>query len=75
MYIKVTVSAGAKKERVAEISKSRLSVSVREPAKQNLANRRVVALIATHFGVAQKKVRIISGHHSPSKMLSVDNEL
>ena len=72
MYIKVVVTAGAKREILRRLSDTKLAISVTEPAKQNLANRRVVALVATHFGVPVAKVRIISGHHSPSKMLSVD---
>jgi len=71
MYIKVKVLAGAKKEAFIEKSKDRFEVSIKEPAKQNLANKRVVELIASHFQIPKEKVKIISGHHSPSKMLSL----
>lgn len=74
MYIKVTVTAGAKRESLKVKSKDKLLISVTEPAKQNLANRRVRELVALHCTVPLGKVRIISGHHSPSKMLSVDIE-
>ena len=72
MYVKVRVTANAKKESVSALSDTHVNVSVKEPAKQHLANRRVVALIALHFHTPLHKVRIISGHHSPSKILSVD---
>lgn len=72
VYIKVLVHAGAKRESVRRISDTKLEVSVTLPAKQNLANRRVVELVAGYFGISIRKVRIISGHHAPSKMLSVD---
>lgn len=72
MYVKVLVTASAKRERVTRASNTKLKISVTEPAKQNLANRRVIALVAGHFNVPVRNVRIISGHHSPSKMLSVD---
>ena len=70
--IKVRVRAGAKREEVAMLSENRFAISIVQKAEQNLANRRVMEIIAAHFGVPLKKVRIINGHHSPSKMLSVD---
>lgn len=63
---------GAKKERVEELPKGRLKISVKEPAKQNLANRRVRELVATHLRLPVAKVRLLSGHTSPSKIFSVD---
>lgn len=72
MYVKVSVLAGAKKETVTVISENRLAMTVKEKAQQNMANRRVVALVAAHFKKPLHKVRLVSGHHSPSKILSVD---
>ena len=71
MYISVRVVAGAKVEKVEELPKGRLKIWVKEPAKQNLANRRVVELVAAHFNLAQNKVRLISGAHQPAKLFSV----
>ncbi|OGC80289.1 hypothetical protein A2943_00225 [Candidatus Adlerbacteria bacterium RIFCSPLOWO2_01_FULL_51_16] len=71
MYVKVRVKAGAKKETVLEVSKIHFEIAVREEAKQNLANKRVIALVAGHFRVPIKQVRIVSGHRSPSKILSL----
>jgi uncharacterized protein YggU (UPF0235/DUF167 family) len=45
---------------------------VREKAERNLANKRVLEIIAEAFNVSVKKVRIINGHQSPSKILAVD---
>jgi uncharacterized protein YggU (UPF0235/DUF167 family) len=72
MYVKVRVRAGAKREAVKETPKDHLDISVTEPAERNLANRHVVALVAAYWRVPAGKVRIISGHRSPSKILSVD---
>jgi hypothetical protein len=72
MYVKVRVRAGAKREEIQEKSKDHLELSVKEPAEANLANRRVMALVAAHFKVPVARVRIVSGHHSPGKILSVD---
>lgn len=71
MYIKVRVVANAKRESVKKVSATSYTLSVKEPAKQNLANRRVVELIAIQLGVPKEKVRIINGHQSPSKLLSI----
>lgn len=70
----VRVVAGAKNEKVEELKAGRLRMWVKEPARQNLANRRVLALVARHFGVAQRSVRLVSGHTSPAKIFSIEND-
>ncbi len=72
MYIKVKVVAGAKKEQVVKNSPNSYSISVREPAERNLANGRVMELVALDMGIPKGKIRIVSGHHSPSKILSIN---
>jgi len=72
MYIKVHVVAGAKKEQFVEKSANLFLVSIKEPAERNLANKRVLELVAGHFEVPVSRIRIINGHHHPSKLLSVD---
>ena len=72
MYIKVNVIAGAKKEIFKIKSKDHFDISVKEKAERNMANSRVIELVAEHFKVPTKKVRIINGHHHPSKLMVVD---
>lgn len=74
MFIKIIVTAGAKKEKFEAESATRYKISVKEPAKQNLANKRVCMLVARHLKTALTNVRIINGHHSPSKLLSVSTK-
>ena len=71
MYIKVRVKAGAKKEALTVVAGGTLELAVKEEAENNQANRRVLELVATHFGVAVERVRIIRGHRSPSKLLAI----
>lgn len=71
MYVKVRVKTGQKKERVAEGAKGTFAISVKEKAERNSANARIIKIIAEKLGVPVKKVRIISGHHAPSKLLFV----
>ncbi len=73
MYVSVRVVAEAKHEKVEELKAGRLRVWVKEPAQQNLANRRVLTIVARHFGVASKNVRLVSGHTSPAKIFSIEN--
>lgn len=72
MYIHVKVTAGAKKETWKEKSSDHFEVSVKEKAERNMANSRVLALVASHFKVPVNKVRIINGHKHPSKLLVID---
>lgn len=71
MYIKIRVYAGSKKEEFKKISDTHFEARVKEKAERNMANKKVVELVRKHFKFAGD-VRIISGHHSPSKILSVD---
>jgi uncharacterized protein len=73
MYIHVKVTAGAKKESLKQKSEDHFLVSVREPAERNLANTRVMEIVALHFKIPESKVRIINGHHSSTKLLSIKN--
>ncbi|MDO8572966.1 MAG: DUF167 domain-containing protein [bacterium] len=74
MYIKVRVTPDAKRETFEKNSSDHFTLSVKEPAEQNRANKRVITLIANHFNISTGKVRIISGHHSGSKILNVSIE-
>ena len=71
MYIRVNAQPGAKKELVSRISADRYEISVREPAEQNMANRRIRTLVARELGLPETAVRMISGHQSPHKIFSV----
>lgn len=71
MYLKVTVNAGAKKEKL-EKKKDELKISVKEPAQRNLANSRVRELLAKHFNIPISAVRLLNGHRSPNKLFSID---
>jgi len=72
MYIRVKVKAGAKEENLKKKSETHFDIEVKEKALRNMANRRVLDMVANYFSVSNGKVRIISGHHSPSKILDVE---
>jgi len=72
-YIHVKVTAGAGKESLKQKSEDHFEISVREKAERNMANARVLELVAEHFKVPKNKVRIVNGHRSPSKLLVVES--
>jgi len=72
MYIKVFVTPGAKKEKVEEKGET-LMISVREPAMGNRANDRVRELVAMREGKPLGLVRILTGHRSRAKMVSISS--
>jgi len=74
MYIKVKVTPGAKKESFVKISEDHFEASVKEKAERNMANARVRELVAAHFDIPTGKAKLVSGHHSPSKIFSVEEE-
>ena len=71
-YIHVKVTAEAKKESLKQKSEDHFEISVKEKAERNMANTRVLEIIAEHFGISANKVRIVNGHHHPSKLLVID---
>ncbi|OGC84876.1 hypothetical protein A3F55_00125 [Candidatus Adlerbacteria bacterium RIFCSPHIGHO2_12_FULL_53_18] len=71
MQISVKVAAGAKREAIEALKNNRFKISVKQKPEHGAANKRVVELVAAHFGVPVKKVRIIKGHKTPSKILDV----
>lgn len=72
MYIKVKVQAGAKKENIKKIKEDTYNIYVKEKAERNMANKRVVEIIASLLDIPLKNIKIISGHQSPSKILSIN---
>lgn len=70
-YIHVKILAGQKKEVFTCIDESHFEIRLKEKAKQNMANTRMLELLHEYF-ISAKRIRIINGHHSPSKLLSVE---
>jgi uncharacterized protein YggU (UPF0235/DUF167 family) len=72
MYIKLKVTPNSKKESFTKISDDHFEVSVKEKAERNMANTRVRELVARHFSIPIGKAKLVSGHHSLSKIFSID---
>ena len=70
MYIKVKIIAGAKKEIINKVSIDHYNISLKEKAENNNANNRLLEIM--HLEYKESIIKIISGHHSPSKILSIE---
>lgn len=74
MYIKVLAFPKAKKEEIKEVADNRFEVKVKEKAEKNHANQRIIEMLAEYFKVREKDVKIISGYHHPSKLISIKED-
>lgn len=72
MYIKVRVYPKSKKEIFQRKDENHFVIFVKEKAEKNNANKRILEILGEYFGIEAKKIKIVNGHHSPSKLLSVD---
>ncbi|MBF8250256.1 MAG: hypothetical protein HW400_857 [Candidatus Levybacteria bacterium] len=73
-YVHVKVTAGARKENFRKISEDHFEVSVKEKAERNMANARVLEIVAKHFKVSVSRARIVNGHRHSSKLLVVEEK-
>ena len=71
MLIHVKVTADSNKEKLEKVRDTSFKISVKEPALENKANKRVIEIIAGHFSVPTSKIKIITGHHMPGKILEI----
>lgn len=69
MYLKIKVVPDSKKEKIEKTSNDSWHVWVKVPAENNAANTRVLEIIRESF--PNQSVRIVNGHHSPSKIVSI----
>ena len=70
--IKIRVSAGAKTEKVEQMSDGSFKVRVNAPPEKGKANERVIELLAEHFKLSKSKVAILSGQTYREKTVLVD---
>lgn len=72
MYVKVYVNAGATKELVKEEKNGQYLIAVNVPAERGLANTRALELLRAYIGKSKRVIRIVSGHHSPHKIVLIE---
>lgn len=70
MYLKIKVVPDSRSEKIEKKSENEWRVCVKVPAENNCANNRVLELVRQAY--PNQSVRIVSGHHSPSKIVSIN---
>lgn len=70
MYIKVRIFPNSKTEKIDKVSEDHYKVSVKQKAENNMANTRLLEIMHTEY--PNSIIKIISGHHSPGKILSIE---
>jgi uncharacterized protein len=68
----VKVVPGARQSRVVGPLGDALKLQVAAPPEKGRANEAVIDLLAAHFGVKRGRVRIVSGHAQPRKVVEID---
>ena len=71
MYIRVKVMAGSRKESLKKIKEDSFEIKIKEKSENNLANKRVLELLALYFNVTINAISIKSGHHKPQKLIII----
>ena len=71
MDIRVRVVAAAKKESVDMSDIGMCTIYTKAKKERNAANARARFLLAKYFGVPEGAVRLVAGHHRPSKRFVV----
>ena len=66
MLIKVKVHPSSKKEEIADLGESSFEVWLKEKPVNNLANKRLLEVMKSHFGA--KRVNILRGHRWRNKV-------
>lgn len=71
MKITVRVKPNARVERVEKLDEHRYTVSVKAPPVEGRANEAVIAALAAHFGIAKRRIRLVSGRVGRQKVFEV----
>ena len=69
MHIHVRAYPDSKKEIIKRLTESRFAVYVKESPKDNAANKRILEIMRKEY--AGQTIRMVKGHHSPSKLFSI----
>lgn len=71
MLIKVKAFPCSKEEKIIKKSNNSFDIFVEEEAERNMANKRIIELIADYFKVPQYKAKMIKGFKESSKIFDI----
>lgn len=70
--IKVSVKAGARQSALIQLDDGSFRAQLKSPPVDGKANAELLALMASHFGVAKGSVQLKSGASSSHKWLTIN---
>ncbi|MFA5228474.1 MAG: DUF167 family protein [Candidatus Paceibacterota bacterium] len=74
MLIKVKANPSSKEDKVIKKNEDSFEVFVRADAQRNMANKRIIELLAEYFNLPQYKVKIIKGFKESNKIFDIKYE-
>jgi hypothetical protein len=74
MLIKVKASVLSKEDKVVKKNEDSFEVFVKVEAQRNMANKRIIELLAEYFNLPQYRVKIIKGFKESNKIFDIKYE-
>lgn len=71
MRINVVITPNAKVPAVVRLDENAYKIKVDAPATEGRANRRLVEILAGHFGVPKSHVRVLKGFKNRNKVVEI----
>ena len=71
LLIRVRVTPNSKEPLVVKVGEADFEVRVDEKAVDGRANKRLLAMLAEHFGVPKSRISVVKGARSRDKILEV----
>lgn len=71
MLIKVKAFPCSKEDKVVKKNEDSFDVFVEAEAERNMANKRIIELLAGYFNLPQTKVKMIKGFKESSKIFDI----
>ncbi|HPX51725.1 MAG TPA: DUF167 family protein [Candidatus Pacearchaeota archaeon] len=74
MLIKVKVNVLSKEDKVIKKSEDNFEVFVKVDAQRNMANKRIIELLAEYFNLPQYRIKMIKGFKESNKIFNIRYE-
>jgi uncharacterized protein YggU (UPF0235/DUF167 family) len=71
MFLKVKLHPKSKKQKIEKVSDEKFEIWVKSKAEENKANYEMLEILAEFLEIEKNKLRLISGHHRPGKMIEI----
>ncbi|MFA5169227.1 MAG: DUF167 family protein [Candidatus Paceibacterota bacterium] len=75
MLIKVKAFPCSKEDKVVKKKEDSFDVFVEAEAERNMANKRIIELLAGYFDLPQTKVKMIKGFKESSKIFDIRDKI